>query len=313
MLASFLAHLHRGGAFGYYHILPERRSRWYALEHETLPAFDRIPTNLYFGVHPVSQIPPTNAHGEIRPPRFVRSQLWSIAAINCLFAEYDCKDWGTHEAIFDHITHLETPQPSVIVDSGGGIHAYWLLCDPYLLDTEDRREAARIISRLWVDRVKGDKGASDLCRVLRVPGSQNYKYDPPRPVRFLDCDLTRTYTLSVLAGCILPIDTKPTQRIEYSMPGRIDLIGEYNDRHDIGAELERHGYAWRGRRKMISPYSSTGIPGVTIDTAQNRAFVHHSSDPLYSDYWRRPFDVVCILDHGGDVKATLRHLRSVAR
>jgi hypothetical protein len=314
MLPAFLYHLHRGGAFGYYHILPERRSRWYSLEHEVIPDIDRIRTNLYFGVHPVSQIPPTNAHGEVRQPRFVRSQLWSIAAVNCLFAEYDCKDWGSHDAIITHIDQLPTPPPSVIVDSGGGMHAYWLLTEPYHLINEDRRDCAKMISRLWVALVKGDPGAKDLCRVLRLPGSMNYKYDPPRRVRWFDVDLDRTYTLDDLTGCIPPVEVRPArQQVDYAMPGRIDLIGEYNQKHDVGAELERHGYAWRGRRKMISPYSSTGIPGVTVDTAENRAFIHHSSDPLHSDYWRRPFDVVCTLDHGGDVKATLRHLRSVAR
>jgi hypothetical protein len=174
------------------------------------------------------------------------------------------------------------------------------------LDTEDQREAARIIQYLWVEVVGGDPGAKDLTRVLRIPGTLNFKYDPPRPVVFLSCDLGRTNTLQTLTAH-LPVVHEAEPRFKEERRG--GSIAKYNAQNNIGDVLERFGYTWRGRYKMLSPHSSTGQAGVTIDTDSNRAFVHHGSDPLNDGYWKRPFDVVKALQCNGDFKAALEAIR----
>lgn len=306
MIHSFLTHLHRAGAYAYFHALPERRSWWYETGKPLAPP-EECTSNWYFGVHPTSAIPPTNARGEVRPPCFVRAQKQYVAAVNCLFAEFDTKDYGTKSAILSHLADWPTPYPSVLVDSGGGIHAYWLLTEPFTLDSDDRREAARIIQDLWVSAVKGDPGAKDITRVLRVPGSINFKYDPPRSVQFLTCNLDRTYALPQLTAFLPPVrESFPPLP---NAPRRHSTIQDYNAATDIGDLLERRGYTWCGRYKMLSPNSSTGQAGVTIDTADNRAFVHHGSDPLHDGYWKRPFDVVKILDFDGDFERALAAIR----
>lgn len=304
MLPAFLAHLHRGGAYAYYHVLPQRRSVWYAVGEE--PGIDpgRARTNLYFSVHPSRAIPPANAHGEVKPPEYVRSQLRTIAAINCLFAEFDEKDYGA--GIPAHLEALCVPTPSVLVASGGGVHAYWLLAEPYVLDTPERLEAAKHMQSAWVSVVGGDPGAHDLCRVLRVPGSWNYKYEPRRPVAWLRCDLGATYPLVALTAHLPRVTVREVAPVPYVGPSSITT---YNDRQSVSALLEQRGYRWQGRRKMLSPWSSTGQAGVTVDEDANRVFVHHGSDPLHDGYWKRPFDVVRILDFGGDFRRTLEAVR----
>ena len=42
----------------------------------------------------------------------------------------------------------------------------------------------------------GDPAATDLARVLRLPGSENFKYDPPRAVEYLK-DTDETFELTV--------------------------------------------------------------------------------------------------------------------
>jgi hypothetical protein len=84
---------------------------------------------------------------------FVRAQKRYIAAINCLYGEFDVKTYGSKEAIAEHIASAPWPAPSVIVDSGGGIHGYWLLREPWLLDSDDARQAAEIVQRAWVQQV----------------------------------------------------------------------------------------------------------------------------------------------------------------
>lgn len=306
MLTDFLAHLHRGGQFAYYHALPQKRSAWYEVSDPPPLCPERARTNLYFSVHPSRIIPPCNAYGEPRPPEYVRSQLRTIAAINCLFAEFDAKDYGDEAAILAHLDALIMPTPSVLVASGGGVHAYWLLTEPYILDSDDRLQAAKHMQAAWVGVVGGDPGAHDLTRILRVPGSWNYKYDPRRPVRWLRCDLDRTYPLVALTAHLPIVKVATVERVAYTGPSTID---GYNDRAAVGALLEARGYRWAGRRKMLSPYSSTGSPGVTVDEDTNRVFVHHGSDPLHDGYWKRPFDVIRILDFGGDFQRTLTAVR----
>lgn len=307
MLHPFLTHLHRAGAFAYYHVLPQRRSLWYAVGDD--PGIDptRARTNLYFSVHPSTCIPPANAHGEVTRPEYVRSQLRTIAAVNCLYAEYDTKDYTDIDGITSHLDRLCVPSPSVLIASGGGIHAYWLLSEPYVTDTPERLDAAKHMQAAWVGLVGGDPGAHDLCRVLRVPGSWNYKYEPRRAVAWERCELDCTYPLVALTAHLPVVKVRQVEAIKTVQVG--GSITEFNDRVAVSTLLEQRGYRWVGRRKMLSPYSSTGTPGVTVDEDTNRVFVHHGSDPLHDGYWKRPFDVVRILDHSGDFRRALDAVR----
>jgi hypothetical protein len=300
---QFFAHLHRGGAYGYYHALPERRSWWYPAGQPLTPPAE-CTSNWYFGVHPVTQIPPANAHGEIKAPPFVRAQKRYIAAINCLYGEFDVKDYGSKEAIAQHLESSTFPTPSATVDSGGGLHGYWLLREPFMLDSDDRRTAAEIIQRMWVQAIGADKSVHDLVRILRIPGTLNFKYDPARPVHFLALDLDQTYALPALTAHLPPVyEPEPRFREE---PRRARSIEAFNAANDVGGLLERYGYRQHGPRRMISPHSGSKRDGVSIDPEKNRAFIHTGGDPLCDGYWKRPFDVVRILDYGGDFRAALK-------
>jgi hypothetical protein len=304
---QFFAQLHRGGAFAYYHALPERRSWWYPIDRPLAPPTECL-SNWYFGVHPVTQIPPANAHGEVKDPPFVRAQKRFIAAINCLYAEFDVKDYGSKAAIEQHLAGSAFPVPSAVVDSGGGLHGYWLLHEPFVLDSDDRRAAVEIIQRLWVQAIGADAAVHDLVRILRIPGTLNFKYDPPRPVQFLSCDLDRTYALPALTAHLPPVH-EAAPRFSDAPPKKARSIEAFNRENDIGALLSRYGYTWRGHRRMVSPDSGSKRDGVSIDPETNRAFVHTGGDPLCDGYWKRPFDVVRIFDHGGDFDAALEAIR----
>ncbi len=201
-----IRYLQRGGNQSYYTTFDAdgpASTSWYD-SHAEPPA---VPTgtNVYFGVNPCSAIPTTNAAGKPAKPENVRGRVENIAALNCLYAEFDAKDFGgmVHGVplgALEHICNLPTDfAPSVTVASGGGYHCYWLLVEPFVLDTDEKREQAVAVQRDWVTFVRGDKNAKDIARVLRVPGTLNYKYEPPRPVTFVETDYSRTYTLDALA------------------------------------------------------------------------------------------------------------------
>lgn len=307
-IIAFFQHLHRGGAFAYYHCLPERRSYWYPTDRPLAPP-EEATTNWYISVHPSSAIPPCNAHGEVKDPPFVRAQKRYIAAVNCLYGEFDVKVYGSKQAILDHIDQATWPAPSVVVDSGGGIHGYWLLRDPWTLDSDDARGAAELIQRAWVQQVIGaDPAVHDLTRILRVPGTRNFKYDPPPPVQFLRCDLEIVYTLQALTAHLPPFhEAEP--RFQHDAPRRSRSIEAFNRENDIADVLSRYGYKWHGTRRMVSPDSGSARDGVTIDSDTNRAYVHTGGDPLCDGYWKRPFDVIKVLECNGDFQKALDHIR----
>ena len=84
----------------------------------------------------------------------------------------------------DFISQQELPPP-VVLDSGTGIHAYWLFEDnvaavewkPYA----EKFKAKCIASGLRIDPVV----TADAARIMRCPDTLNYKTDPPSPSKIL--------------------------------------------------------------------------------------------------------------------------------
>lgn len=72
--------------------------------------------------------------------------------------------------------------PSAIVSSGNGLHVYWVLNEPFDLQNQAERERAAVLLRRLAYFLGADRAAAEPARVLRVPGSSNFKYDPPRQV-----------------------------------------------------------------------------------------------------------------------------------
>lgn len=203
---TILAHLHRGGAWSYWWIDKGRKSTWW-------PVGDWLPipngrANVYFGVHPVAQIPTTNTKGKPVPPNEARGQNKHISAINCLFGDFDAKDFGNDkDNVLFKVGELD-PLPTLTIDSGGGYHCYWFLSLPFRLETEENRKRAIDIQGRWVNFVGADNAVKDLSRVFRVPGTRNFKnaYAPQFPiVSILEFDEKRQYNLDDLEK-LLPIE-----------------------------------------------------------------------------------------------------------
>ncbi len=185
---QWLSILHRGGTCGYWWTAEGKYSEWWESGEPTEVPQGEV--NTYVGVHPTNR-----SRG-----RHERARISDIVAVNCLFAEFDAKDFGNKAAALAHINTLPL-QPPIIVDSGGGYHCYWLLRDTFVIATEPDRERIRRLQAAWVMSVGGDEGAKDLARVLRVPGTRNYKpqYAPDFPVvTFVRTDFERVYTLDEL-------------------------------------------------------------------------------------------------------------------
>jgi putative DNA primase/helicase len=80
------------------------------------------------------------------------------------------------------------PQPTLINHSGGGHHCYWVLGNPLKKDEIGVKELESI-NKFFLTQLGGDKGTHNLDRVLRIPGTYNFKLpDNPRQVRVINKD-----------------------------------------------------------------------------------------------------------------------------
>ncbi len=98
--------------------------------------------------------------------------------------KYESKE-AALQAIKDFCERSGSPYPSAIVDSGGGIHAYWFLPEPLQKD-DWLGWAAKLDGLMTVNGLKHDNISTDISRILRLPGSFNFKRtgdgSPPQPV-----------------------------------------------------------------------------------------------------------------------------------
>ena len=82
------------------------------------------------------------------------------------------------------LTDTTLPEPAV-VNSGGGLHAYW----PFTSDVPVSQwlPAAKAFKALCVTHKLGIdlSVTADAARILRVPGTHNYKLSTPRPVQIV--------------------------------------------------------------------------------------------------------------------------------
>lgn len=360
---DFFDILHRGGQYRFLQNLnalvngqEKRRSVWFKTsEPVTIPTkwTQGERSNIFFGVNPSTRL--RNAYqGSVNR---------EIAALSCLYAEFDGKDFAepsTDEieviyqalrdaALADGVTLHELGEvalrreaegqaksdkfatdpetykalaleqvkrayvpASVIVASGGGYQAYWLLTEPLVLQNDEDRDRAKSIQKSWVAYVGGDKSVHDLRRILRVPGTYNHKprYAPNFPeVTFTEYDLQLQYELPHLVQLLpvpdpVPAVTSPHHPLRAATENSEDrIITRFNEDNDIADLLKERGWT-RCRNGRLSRPGQPDSAGIWV-TPEGKICIHSSSDPLYNIECHALdcFDVVQILDYKRNFKA----------
>jgi len=374
--------LHAGGNYSYLQFFDSEsnanQSEWRKCGDYRDVAFVPRGRHAYWGVNPTREIVtekdrekyPDKTDNEIA--RFVAPKNKTISAMNCVYAEFDAKDYTypTEREIeeiylnlceipenraalndpdpkqvsrkrkalqiesfgaakdakcatnpsyykakaFDHVQSVE-PVPSVIVDSGGGYQAYWLLDETFAITNEDDLKQAANIQKRWVDFVGGDPSVNDLRRILRVVGSTNWKskYGPNFPtISFVSKDFDLRYSIDEIEEC-LP-EEAGTDQCGPAPSGKRDyegnsVIDKFNANNDIGDILETYGYKWVSDDRMTRPGDKDmKSKGVQIDTETNRSRHWSQNDPLCDPHWRTPFSVVCALDFDDDPKKAVKEI-----
>lgn len=218
------------------------------------------------------------------------------------------------------------PAPSAAWDSGGGFQAVWLLTETQIIDSAERRAVLAHYQREWVHKVGGDPAACDLRRVLRVPGSRNYKpkYAPNYPpVVMLWCDLERRYNFADLIADLpgpaaaTKVERRPVH-VPAGVPVDLAVVGDvpalprhsaieaYNSSTNLRDLLLSIGYTEHTNSKRLSrPGGDSG--GVELHD-DNSATIYSSSDPLFCGHRIRPAHVLAVYQYGGDVERMINDL-----
>ena len=354
--SEVLNHLWQGGGYTYYWTDKGRQSHWFPAGQPACVPADWKNSNVYFGIHPCAEIPKVNASGEPKAPAQIRSQIKLISAINCLFGEYDAKDevYLNEYAVYlpDNFEQLTKVQqntavknakesavsvdrapykhramdriqaaplaPSLLIDSGGGYHAYWFLSDTVLVD-DTNRSHIQAIQAAWVDLIGCDPVSKDMARVLRVPGTKNVKphYAPDYPtVTVIEHEPSRLFSLSDFERLIVLDDVgvaatkaaKKTQQADKGEPVD-DVIAEFNRTHKIVDMLTAKGYTLGWERpevaRMARPGRVKDQTSVIVFKAGDKemSYHHSSSDELYTvGHCRDAFDIETHFEHAGDAK-----------
>jgi hypothetical protein len=147
----------------------DARIREFFVEHRT--------RNLFWGVATRS----TNRGGA----------LADCHQLPALFCDLDFK-MSSEAVVRDVLQHFPL-RPTLIVASGGGLQPYWAFREP--VDVQQEGHRVRDLLRRLAAHLKGDLAAAEAARVLRVVGSFNRKYDPPRLVRVMEFSPERRYNL----------------------------------------------------------------------------------------------------------------------
>jgi putative DNA primase/helicase len=212
--------------------------------------------HIYFGIHP------TKAQGN-QYQRAKRGQR-DIAAISCLFSEFDAKDFGGDKAkALQHIESLLIP-PSENIDSGRGYHCYWFLTQPFIIESNEDYERAQRAQYKWVEYTGGDGAAKDLNRVLRVPGTLNCKshLGPDYPtVSVIKADFACTYSLETLEA-LLPLEAPqpaPARRATTAYTFTDELKQAANNLDRLGSWRCDDYNSWLEVGMALSELGPTGL------------------------------------------------------
>ena len=198
---ELLKSLGRGGSYQHFWT-PDGKdgaklSRWFSTSDPPDLPSGWEKKNVYFSVNP----------SNLRRSEFQKIHNEDVEAINCLYAEFDCSTPREKQIVLNTVRRWRYA-PAAIIDSGGGIHTYVLLDKPCALSDETHRQEAAELQRAWVHFVGGDLAVHDLARVLRVPGTTNFKpnYAPNFPeVKILNFAKNLTHSLDDIRQTLQPI------------------------------------------------------------------------------------------------------------
>jgi hypothetical protein len=226
----------------------------------------------------------------------------NVQQLRSLFVDLDCgpdKPYKTQQEALVGLKafckETKMPRPT-LVNSGGGIHAYWPLTEPLLreewLPLAEKLKKMCDDNDLFADPVV----TADSVRILRVPGTLNFKNDVARDVNLIGSSGS-SYDLDTLKDVIgEPILTRPS----YVPRGEMDevtkaILGNYTNRFRTimmktkdGDGCQQLKYIYENQATMSEPMWRAGLSiakfCIDADKAIEKISEHHPEySPMFAD------------------------------
>jgi hypothetical protein len=191
----------------------------------------------------------------VAPRRRQSGSKDAIEHVHALFV--DCDDEAAIAALEDF-----KPKPSMVVASGNGRHAYWSLFPPASPD-EAERANKKLIAALGADA-----RAYDAARILRPPGTFNFKDGTPKPVT-LEVLNVEVYTVDQVVGHLPEPQVAAPRSTLVQLPRRAPADPLAGVPPDVYVEALTGRVVGRDR-KIVCPFHRTPIPRCTSTSARRR-------------------------------------------
>jgi putative DNA primase/helicase len=232
--------------------------------------------------------------------------------------------------------------PTVLVNSGHGLQAWWLLDSPWRFATRTEQQHAARLAAQWHElhrrtaraRGFGLDSTHDLARLMRLPGTLNGKGPEPVPVEVLDTDgprypLEQLRTLCARAGDIpltagqLELDGQvdevtvgaggePSDKVQALLANSPDFADTFN--HELGPRAD----GWSMSEYDLSLCSQAARAGFTDQDLADLIACHRArwdrdgAKAGRADYVRRTIGKVRATSERQDALAVLRDLGRAA-
>ena len=141
-------------------------------------------------------------------------------------------DSGSPDEQIARLKQFKLP-PSIVIRTGRGHHAYWIL-DRF---GEVTPETWRSVQKAMAGILQGDRAATDPARLMRLPGTWHVKYEP-REVKILLLDPNKVYSIDEFP--VYKTHSPPLSGDEKSPQKRRYLPGNYQPKPRVLAEGDRH-------------------------------------------------------------------------
>lgn len=161
----------------------------------------------------------------------------------------------------------------LLVNSGRGIHAYWPLTESV---TPDQWEpvAARLYELCLTHNLYVDASVFEIARVLRVPGTFNFKDTPPKPVEILS----------------------DAEDVEYD--AFKDILGVKESAFQPKPKRELTALGKSMADNVVKKFSKIMIRSAKDDGCKQLMFAYENPNDVNYDYWRSVLSIAAFCEDG---------------
>ncbi len=208
--------------------------------------------------------------------------------------------------------------PTLLVDSGYGVQAYWLFDEPWLFSTGEERAGAQELEAKWLAALgacvdwKLD-ATHDPTRVLRVPGTFNLKGGLKAPVRLVHIDEDARYSIEDFAPHVAEVQLSLSHALNGSAPADDIAV-------DVRADAEPPFEKFSALAEVDELFASAWARSRQGDRSQkwsasewDMALCDRAVRARWTDQELTDLMVAARRKHGDDLKRPDYYARTIAR